>query len=763
MHSLAGRRKFLPLILRLHLLIFLLVLPGSPGLAADTSGSLVGTVSLQQDGSALARAGVLVVELKKLVETNSEGVFHFPQLPPGRYTVVAHVHPLTDERKTVEIVAGQRSEVSFAMRLAPVRQEITVTASGREEATLEAFQSVRSLDALDLTPRASTSIGEALEYETGVAKRSFGPGTGRPVIRGFDGDRVSILQDGMPTGTLSSQSADHGEPFDVTSVERVEVVRGPATLLYGSNAMGGVVNVLTGHHEMHQHAHEGVRGFLTGVGGTGNAQGGGSAGFDIGMGNWTLFGGGGAMRTGDFRTPIGMVENSHTRLAHTNLGLGRYGERGFFRASYGVFEGRYGVPLVDIRREDHDDDHDDDDDQDHDDDHAREHDHEGPVDLKFRRQIVRFTGGVYNLSSAIERFTANVNYTDWNHRELVEDETHTRFYNKILSYRGVFDQQRRRGWSGSFGFNGHARSYEVLGEEALAPAVNHNSVAGFALQQFDLERVKVQLGGRVENNRYSPRRELRPRNFTGFSGSAGLNAGLWHNGAIVATFSHSYRAPAIEELYNYGPHPGNLTFEIGNFNLRPERTNGVETSLRHQTQRIRGEMNFFYYRISDFVYLEPTGQIEDGFVKALYAQGNSRYMGTEARFDTALHRNLWLKLGLDAVNAELRTNGTPLPRIPPVRGRIGVEGWFRGFILRPELLLVNSQTRTYIEETPTPGFVVANLLASYSITRSKALHSFGVNFFNAGDRLYRNHVSLIKDYVPEIGRGVRFSYTVRFF
>ena len=122
-----------------------------------------------------------------------------------------------------------------------------------------------------------------------------------------------------------------------------------------------------------------------------------------------------------------------------------------------------------------------------------------------------------------------------------------------------------------------------------------------------------------------------------------------------------------------------------------------------------------------------------------------------------------MNLGADAVNAQLRSDGTPLPRIPPVRGRIGFEWRYRDLSVQPELVLVNRQDRLYVDETPTAGYALANLTATYTVTRRHGLHLFSVNLFNAGDRLYRNHASLIKDFAPEIGRGVRLAYTVRFF
>jgi iron complex outermembrane receptor protein len=307
------------------------------------------------------------------------------------------------------------------------------------------------------------------------------------------------------------------------------------------------------------------------------------------------------------------------------------------------------------------------------------------------------------------------------------------------------------------------RDYQSVGAETLAPATKQNGFAVFTVQNVDVRAgTRVQVGGRLEHNGYTPV-GARARSFTGFSGSAGVSQRLWEGGAFAVNFTHSFRAPALEELYNNGPHPGNATFEIGNVDLMRERSDGVDVSLRHQSSKARVELNYFYYRLADFIFFRQTGQFEDGLPVANYEQGSSRYRGFEARFDAALHRNLWLNLGADAVNARLTADDTPLPRIPPVRGRVGVDARFRGFSVKPELVLSNAQRDTYPGETATAGYAVANLQGSYTIAQAHAVHVLSVNVFNAGDALYRNHLSLLKAFAPEIGRGVRFTYSLQVF
>jgi iron complex outermembrane recepter protein len=238
---------------------------------------------------------------------------------------------------------------------------------------------------------------------------------------------------------------------------------------------------------------------------------------------------------------------------------------------------------------------------------------------------------------------------------------------------------------------------------------------------------------------------------------------LWRDGAVVANYSHSYRAPALEELYNLGPHPGNLTFEIGNTKLKNERNDGLDLSLRHQSSKLRAELNFFDYSIHNFVYLAPTGRITDGFPEADYLQNKASFTGGEVKVDIALHPNFWLNLGADAVNAKLTALKVYLPRIPPVRGRMGFDVRYKGFNLKPELLLSNAQRNLFTIETPTAGYAVANVQGSYTLARQHTLHLFSAELFNAGNTLYRNHLSFLKAFAPEIGRGVRFSYTLQVF
>lgn len=224
-----------------------------------------------------------------------------------------------------------------------------------------------------------------------------------------------------------------------------------------------------------------------------------------------------------------------------------------------------------------------------------------------------------------------------------------------------------------------------------------------------------------------------------------------------------YRAPSLEELYNNGPHAGNQTFEIGDQTLSREVSDGIDLSLRHSSNRLRTEVNYFYYKIRDFIYLAPTGNLREGLIEANYAQGDRRFTGAELHFDLSLNPTFWILSGLDYVNAELTNTQTPLPRIPPLRGRVGFEAFYKSIRFSPEIVMVRDQDRLFPNEERTAGYATVNLSASYTLARQHYAQIFSINAFNLNNKLYRNHLSFIKDFAPEIGRGVRVVYTVRFF
>lgn len=737
---------------KLILLVFLSI----HSFGQDT-GNITGRVTYSGN-IAIHNAVVRVSGLNTNALTDENGFYEIRNLPKGRYTLIAHFEGFIDQAKVVEVSPGQAIEVNFDLEISAIKAQVTVTASEKEQSVFDSFQSVNSVPYTRLVERAGASIGEVIESETGVNKRSFGPGTSRPIIRGFDGDRVLILQDGVRSGSISSQSGDHGEPIETLTAERIEVVKGPATLLYGSNAIGGVVNVIS---EDDTEFHQGFRSFLSSVTGSADRQGIVAGGVEYGFQNVMIRSGGSFNRSGDYNTPIGKIFNSSSKANSAFAGLGYYTNKGWISGNYNFELRRYGVPFAHT---------------------FHTHDHEDEeeieqIDLRMRRHNARISGGFGNLNSSfLSNIQYKLDYTSYRHKEIevIEEREFvgTVFDNKIFSYRTLFEQTKYKNLTGRFGFEGFKRKYRIDGEEQLIQGkVDHNSFSAFTLQELNFDQVRLQFGGRVETNIYKPEnRDLRKRTFTGFSGALGLNVGLWQGGSFVFNYTNSYRAAALEELYNDGPHIGNVTYEIGNQNLKAERANGVDMSIRHASERFNFTADVFYYRIDNFVFLAPQDEdgdgqidIEDGLPVAKYEQSDSEYIGVEVSANTKFNKYLGGFLSLDSVRARLVNKKINLPRIPPTRARVGLDIKYRDFSIRPEALFVASQNKVFPLETRTGGYAIYNLAGSYVFARQHQAHVFTFYIYNLTDRLYRNHTSFIKDLAPEIGRGIRIGYTIRFF
>ena len=359
------------------------------------------------------------------------------------------------------------------------------------------------------------------------------------------------------------------------------------------------------------------------------------------------------------------------------------------------------------------------------------------------------------------------------------------------------------------------REFEAVGVEALAPRTDQTSFAAFAYEELDFGRYRLQFGGRVERNDYRPDErpgghdeddhdddhddgdddhghdhdhdhdhdddgddhddedghdhgdlvapDPRDRQFLGSSASFGLHTDLGAGSAFVANVTSSHRAPALEELFNFGPHVGNLAFEVGNPDLDAETTLGLDLSLRHQSESARASMNFYVYGIDNFIFGERTGEEADGLAVLDFHQGDSRFRGWDARASFRLGGRAWTTLGIGYVDARLTATNEPLPRIPPLRGTLSLDLPYGGFTVSPELEFAGAQDRVFHDETETEGYSVVNLRASYVWPRQHAAHVLSFTGYNLTNALYRNHTSFIKDLAPEMGRGVKVGYSVRFF
>jgi iron complex outermembrane receptor protein len=704
---------------------------------AWAAGTLEVRVS-DPDGRALPGVTVGLAGTSNECVTNAEGLCRFEAIAARTYQVTAHLAGFMPARADVQVEEGKAASIPFTLSTqVHFSESVTVSPTGRD--TFESYQPATVLGGEELSQNLAPTLGETLGKQVGVNMRAFGPGPSRPVIRGLDGDRVLILENGARTGDLSSQSADHGVNLDPASATQIEVVRGPATLLYGSNALGGVVNIVSD--EIPNRPVKGARGNLTLQGGTANDEAGIAGNVTGGNGRWAVRAGGSASRTGDVTTPEGDIPNSQTKMKSGGASAGYTADNGYAGVAYQYVDNRYGIPFVE----------------------------EGGTTLHPRRHRVDFRAERRGMPGWIEGIKALGGYRNYTHDEIeASGEIATTFKNKFTEGEVLLNHRPAGRLRGTIGGWATHRDYSSLGEESLAPPTTQNAFAGFLYEELTFDKVSLQFGGRVDRTKFSPdgaavdRPELRDRDFTEFSGSIGLVGRLSNEVSLAVNVARAARNPSLEELYNFGAHVGNFAFEIGNPELPSERGLGVDVSLRYRGRRFQGEATYFRNSIDSYIFAFPTGEFEDDLAVVNFLSADSLLQGFELHTDIGLTNSLWLELGGDGVHAELRDTDQPLPRIPPYRGWVALRYERGGFHLEGEVRGAAKQDRIFGAETPTPGYAVLNGHGSYTFTTGKTAHTVTLRVGNATDKLYRNHLSFIKDIAPEMGRTVKLVYALRF-
>jgi iron complex outermembrane receptor protein len=625
-----------------------------------------------------------------------------------------------------------------------------VSVSPNARSQFESYQPTSVLAGQELSRHVEGTVGATLATQPGVAERSLGPGPSRPVIRGLDGDRVLILEDGQRVGDLSSQSGDHGVTVNPASSTRIEVVRGPATLLYGANAIGGLVNVISD--TIPTERVNGTSGGFSMDFGSAATAGGGAADVTWGNNRWALHASGSGRRSGDVDTPEGEVANTQSRGGAGSLGVAWTGERSYFGGSYGYDDTKYGVPFIEG----------------------------GEIELTPRRHMAGFRTGIQRLNGPIDSVRVLAGYRRYRHEELEGDEVGTRFENDTFDLNLQAHHAKLGRLTGTIGAAILTRDFKAIGEEALSPPVAEKSFAVFAYEEVAWQHFTLQFGARLNHATFRPEGGLPDRDFTDGSGSVGL---LYRPAAandrltFALSLAHASRNPALEELYFFGPHSGNFAFEIGNPSLDSERALGVDASVRWQSGRFTGEFTYFRNNIDDYIFRNPiseeefharygdleAGDHDHGDLPIIeFVAADSMLQGVEAHADFEALRGFFVELGYDIVRGELREGNRPLPRIPPTRFRGGLRYQKNALQVGGELIAAAKQDRVFGEETPTDGYNLLKLFTAYSFGSDRIMHTITARLDNATNELYRNHLSLIKDFVPEMGRNFKLIYSVRF-
>jgi iron complex outermembrane receptor protein len=721
--------------------LLLLLIVGLPARADAQTTTLSGTLVNALSGDAVPNVLVTIqsATLTRQTRSGSDGVYSFADLPAGAYQLAVRADGYLPARTDVTVGAAA---LTSNLQLNPELHfsEVTSVSPDAKNSFLS-FQATEALGGQELTKELQGTLGATLENQAGIALRSFGPGPARPVIRGMDGDRVLIVEDGLRMGDLSSQSGDHGVNVNPASATRIEVVRGPATLLYGANAIGGLVNVVT--NEIPTSPVVKPTGSFTLDTATA-APGGGTAGeVTLGHGKFALNLAGSGRRSSDFTSPDGTIPNSFNRAFTGQVGAAYTSDRGYLGASYGYDRTHYGIPFVEA----------------------------GETNLNPRRQNFTVRGERRGMGSLFDSFRGSLGVRRYRHDELNGEEVATSFKNDTTELELLAHHGAARKLHGAIGGSVLTRDFLASGEEALAPEVDQKGYAGYLYEEVVASsRVQVQFGGRIDRANFTPKADEPSRDFTNVSGSLGLLLTPTDQTSVAFSLAHASRNPALEELYFHGPHPGNNAVENGNPDLESERALGFDASLRWRNARASGEVTFFVNQIGNFIFRQFTGEVEDDLPVTVFVQDNGRMQGVESHLDVRVGPLVWLEGGLDYVRGELTNRDLPMPRVPPLRGRAGLRLQRNAFQTGIEGSFTAKQGRVYTEgfsgttlgETPTEGYNLMKLFASYSFGSGTMVNTITARLDNATNSLYHNHLNYLKDLAPEMGRNFALVYNVKF-
>lgn len=654
--------------------------------------------------------------------------------------------------------------------------EVVVTASPLGTRRLDVLQGTSVLSGEALDRAQSPTLGETLDRLPGVSQTGFGQGASRPVIRGLGGDRIRVLVGGIGSIDASTTSPDHAPAADPATARRIEVVRGPGTLLYGSNAIGGVVNVLDG--RVPQEKPEGgAAGSLRLSYGANAEEGMGSAALDLALGATPLVAhvDGFRRRAGDYEAPgklrsadlraaepledggeeeEGRVENSAIDQAGATAGLSLVADWGFLGASVGRLDSRYGIPAG------HEHHHDDHEGEEHgeEDDHDHDHGHGEEEDVRVDLGQTRFDliGEVGQPLPGFETARLRFGWADYGHKELEGDEVGTRFLNEGWEGRVELVQRPVAGLTGAVGAQALRRDFRAVGEEAFVPPSETRQWGAFAVQRYDLGALALEAGLRLERQEVSS--PGFDRGLTGVNLSAGAAyefAGGWLAGLSA---SRTERAPNAEELLSDGPHVATGVYEIGDRALGEETALGFEATVKRTAGPLTGSLNLFLTDYDDFIYEALTDEERDGLPVVRYAAVPADFRGVEMELGLEAWRRgdraLLLDAAMDYVRAEDDRTDRPLPRIPPLSVRVGAEYLDVSWSGRVELAWTDRQDRTAAFELPTDDHLVLNAGFDWHPLDGADL-TLAVEGRNLTDADVRLATSFLKDRLPQPGRDVR--------
>ncbi|GFE83150.1 hypothetical protein GCM10011487_51500 [Steroidobacter agaridevorans] len=626
-------------------------------------------------------------------------------------------------------------------------EEVVVTSSALRENPLDVAQPTTVVGGDELRRQIAGSLGETLSSELGVSSTYFGPSASRPVIRGLSGDRVQVLQDGLASLDVSSLSQDHAVTLESVVSQQIEIIKGPAALLYGSGASGGLVNVvstrvptevpekvITGAAEVrHDTASDERTGAFSLDGGTGNFA------FhadyfdretdDVEIPGFTQSD---ALRrqlieAGEEPDNVrGHIPNTAGEASGGAIGGSYIGQNALGGLSYSRYETTYGIPgeeeaFIDMKQD--------------------RFDGKAELDLDGVFNKLRLTGA----------------YNDYTHTEFeAPGEPGTVFNQDAYELRFTADHAFGSGWRGTTGLQYVNVDFEAIGDEAFVPSSKTKTLSLFAFEERHFDDFTVELGARAEQQKIDVDAELPNYDETAVSLSAG---GVWdfaEDQALALNLTRTQRNPQAAELYANGPHIAAQRFEVGDANLDQETSVTADLSLRHTGEGINWTLSAYYNDYTDYIYASPTGDIEDDLPVYVYLQNGAKFHGFEAELNVPLiddgNRHLGLRLASDYVRGKL-DNGEDLPQIPPLRFGAGVHYDQDAWHIGAQAFYYDTQDKVATNELPTESFTLAEVDASYRVPVGSTSVFLFLRGTNLLDEDARQHASPLKDIAPLAGRS----------
>jgi iron complex outermembrane receptor protein len=730
--------------------LFALAPSRSVAVAPDPAPTLSGTVT-DTSGAPLAQVRVTVLEAHRMTTTDLEGRYVLPGLPTGRYAVSFALVGYAPEIRQVSI-ADTDQTIDVVLRPTLIElPEVQVTASPVGTTALTSPQPTSLLSSEELQSNRAPSLGETISTLPGVRSLSTGSGIGKPVIRGLSSNRVLVLADGQRLEN-SQWGDEHGPQVEAGEAERVEVIRGPASVLYGSDALGGVVNVITPPLPDAIGRSAFMDGRVLASYGTNNEQPDGTLSLEGATGALGFRGSLTGRTSSDIETPVGELFNSGGR---TWNGSGTLGYRGSFGAVSASYTHR------DEKVEIHED------------------PAEDPEATPFQRIGEDRVHLGANLATGPSHFDIDLGYERNRRREFEEaDATDVALGLLANTYSGDlrFHHVPLGPFGGIVGVSGLRNEFEKFGEETLIPNNAYNNLGLYAFEQAELGRWNLSLGARYDYRRLSVEDDQvlgvasQERTYNSVTGNVGVLYRVAEPVAVVLNVGRGYRAPSAFDLFSNGVHEGTVRFERGDSTLKNETSINSDLALRVQTTDLTAEVGAFANYIDNFIFPNPTSEFdpESGFQIFQISQGDARLAGFEAAAQYHATRWLHLRGTADYTHGQNTTTDTPLPFIPAFRATYSarLEGTGKGWLQRPYLSLGGEsnarQTRLDPEDFAPPGYTLVNFGGGFAMPAGRSQFAVDVQVRNVFDKEYTSFLSRYKTYALDMGRNVIVQVSTEF-